>query len=424
MEKASDNEYKLLKERFHLYIKNIFYAENSHSLEQLPKEPGRAGAFQDVTGQVLHNLIKALWKTGLDDVLRSLPAWAVLWFSDYFWEMLVSFLFLFFLHFVWTDCCGTKTLGWGRQMWNQIHCLSHRSISELQKATSIPALGTGYVCGEWEISLNSLVVQRQRSLLNEHFLDQHLRYHHLLWKTVEIRSVESRDSQVLIWCSLGMPLVFSPDGDYARRLSNFQVMLEINWETALRCCGSLPVQKQSWRHCELYLLTSLQPTFSLHSALWICRFPAVPSLFSAFFLPALQRPAHCPPSLLPPPAAPPPHSCLRTYPHSPEIPLLPLWFLTASLSMKPCPSFFLAWSHRHTRELSRKSDLISLLSLLLVLVHLTGETRFAGMRRGLQRKSKFPNELCCLQALQFTWGERKGSWGVFLALSISLSFEF
>lgn len=201
-------------------------------------------------------------------------------------------------------------------------------------------------------------------------------------------------------------------------------MLEINWETALRCCGSLPVQKQSWRHCELYLLTSLQPTFSLHSALWICRFPAVPSLFSAFFLPALQRPAHCPPSLLPPPAAPPPHSCLRTYPHSPEIPLLPLWFLTASLSMKPCPSFFLAWSHRHTRELSRKSDLISLLSLLLVLVHLTGETRFAGMRRGLQRKSKFPNELCCLQALQFTWGERKGSWGVFLALSISLSFEF
>lgn len=97
-----------------------------------------------------------------------------------------------------------------------IHCLSHRSIFELQKATSIPALGTGYVCGEWEISLNSLVVQRQRSLLDEHFLDQHLRYHHLLWKTVEIGSVESRDSQVLIWCSLGMPLVFSPDGDYAK----------------------------------------------------------------------------------------------------------------------------------------------------------------------------------------------------------------
>lgn len=38
MEKTSGNEYKLLKEKFHLYMQIIFYSENSHSLEQTPQE--------------------------------------------------------------------------------------------------------------------------------------------------------------------------------------------------------------------------------------------------------------------------------------------------------------------------------------------------------------------------------------------------
>lgn len=171
-------------------------------------------------------------------------------------------------------------------------------------------------------------------------------------------------------------------------------------------CGSFPVQKQSWRHHELWLLTSLQPTFTVF---------LLPSGYPDFQLPlpsfALQRPAHCPQFLLPPLPSPPPHPCLGTYPCSPELSLLPLWFPTAS-SLHEAMFLFLAWSPRHTRELSRKLDLISLLSLLLVLVHLTGETRFAGTRRRLQRKKLFPNELCCLQALSAVHlGGEKGKPG-------------
>lgn len=65
-----------------------------------------------------------------------------------------------------------------------------------------------------------------------------------------------------------------------------------------------------------------------------------------------------------------------------------------------------------TSEMSSKWDLVSLLSLPLVLVHLTGEARFAGMRTALQRKEKLPNEFCCLQGLSAVQlGGGKGELG-------------
>lgn len=122
MEKTSGNEYKLLKERFHLYMKNSFYAENSHSQEQAPQGTRQSWRFSRChwTGYyIISSRLPSPWKTGLD-VLRSPPAWAILWFSDYFWEVLIYFFFLprSFFHLVWTDCCGRKYLGWGRQIWN------------------------------------------------------------------------------------------------------------------------------------------------------------------------------------------------------------------------------------------------------------------------------------------------------------------
>lgn len=75
-------------------------------------------------------------------------------------------------------------------------------------------------------------------------------------------------------------------------------------------------------------------------------------------------------------------------------------------------------------ELAGKLDLISLLTLLLMLVHHTAETSFAGMRRTLQSK-KLPNEFCCPRGLSTVQlrGE-KGELGVFLAFSTSVVLKF
>lgn len=150
---------------------------------------------------------------------------------------------------------------------------------------------------------------------------------------------------------------------------------------------------------------------SLPSAPSICRFPAVLSLFITLSLPCTAVASSLSQIPSASSASTPPHPCLGTYPRSPELLLLPLWF-SYCFSLHEATSLFLAWSHRHTSKLSRNSDPISLISLLLVLVHLTSETRFAGRRRRLQRKRKFPNELCCLQALSAVHlGEGKGELG-------------
>lgn len=150
--------------------------------------------------------------------------------------------------------------------------------------------------------------------------------------------------------------------------------------------------------------------YSLPSALWICRFPAVPSLFSTWSPPCTAVAS----SVSPVPSA---SSASTPTPAMPQdLPSFPILYCHCGflllLSLHEATSLFLACSHRHTSELSRNSDLISLLSLLLVLVHLTGETRFAGTRRRLQRKRKLPNELCCLQALSAVHlGGEKGELG-------------
>lgn len=130
----------------------------------------------------------------------------------------------------------------------------------------------------------------------------------------------------------------------------------------------------------------------------------------------------CPQSLLPPPPAPPPHPCLGTYLRVPELSLCPLWFPTASLSMNPRPS---SLPGLNPRELSRKSDLISLLSSPYFWCWCTSP-----MRQDLQvqgegcRGSSLMSCAAFRLCLQFTWGERKGSWGVFLVLNTSLAFKF
>lgn len=141
-----------------------------------------------------------------------------------------------------------------------------------------------------------------------------------------------------IWYSLGTPLslalfVIKPEEYLISRLC-YKLIEKWPWGS----CGSLPVQKQSWRHCELYLLTSLQPTFTV----FLLPSGYADSLLSLPFsvpdlLPALQWPAQCPQSPLPPLPAPPPQPCLRTYPRSPSF-IATVVSCCFSLSMKPRPS--------------------------------------------------------------------------------------
>lgn len=178
------------------YNEHLLWWEQSLTGTNSPRNQVELEVFKMWLDRVLHNLIKAPfsmkdWTWRCFEVTSSLGCSMIQWS---FWEVLVSFFFHPDVFAFGLDCCGTKTLGWGRQIWKQIHCCRDRNISELQRATSIPPLGDQGTC---VLSLNSLMVQRQWSFLDGHFLDKHLRYHHLLWKIVETGFVESRDSQYL-----------------------------------------------------------------------------------------------------------------------------------------------------------------------------------------------------------------------------------